>query len=270
MDKFNFNQTGGFPLTTDILNAMQQAYNIFNSLGSLAGNYTIISGCVETGNNVSAGVVYINGELLPFKGGAKISKVKIVEVTEQAGFEDGTKKTVLFKRYVQFGTGVNAIEWRIFKRPDPLLALSKKMALLEEKLKKTVPVGLVAIWDRPASDIPEGWEEHTEMRGKKPLAYNPNDSDYSVLGKNIGKKSHTITEKNLPKIQLKWKKSIGVKVDSWNGRDNLVYSDKDYHWKHKESINRHPLEDIGNTNPTAISNLDPSRIVRFIRFVGFN
>ena len=71
MDNIKFNQTGGFPLDTDILGAMQTSYGLFNQLGSLAGDLTILAGCEEVGNNVSEGIVFIAGEVLPFKGGTK-------------------------------------------------------------------------------------------------------------------------------------------------------------------------------------------------------
>ena len=67
MNKIKFNQTGGFPLSANILDAMQSAYAIFNQLGSLAGNKAIISGCEQLGNNDDDGVIFLNVEILPFK-----------------------------------------------------------------------------------------------------------------------------------------------------------------------------------------------------------
>ena len=63
MNKINFNQTGGFPLSANILYAMQSAYAIFNQLGSLAGNKAIISGCEQLGNTVADGGIFLNGEI---------------------------------------------------------------------------------------------------------------------------------------------------------------------------------------------------------------
>ena len=80
MNKINFNQTGGFPLSTNILDAMQSAYAIFNQLGSLAGNKAIISGCEQLGNTIADGVIFLNGEILPFKGGAIGSSIIIKEI----------------------------------------------------------------------------------------------------------------------------------------------------------------------------------------------
>ena len=91
-------------MSTNILDAVQTAYSLFNHLGSLAGELVIISGCVITGNTVSDGAVYINGELLEFKGGSISTSVVIKEETESRVFEDGATKPVIYKRYAGFGS----------------------------------------------------------------------------------------------------------------------------------------------------------------------
>lgn len=116
MNSLNFNQVGGFPLTTRILDEIQKAYSVFNALGAIAGDKTIISGCVTTGSIVSDGVVFINGEVLEFRAAALQTKVKIIEVVETLVFEDNVAKSVIKTRYVTFGTGVGAMDWVDFKR----------------------------------------------------------------------------------------------------------------------------------------------------------
>jgi len=69
MNRFNFLQTGGLPLDLNVLDQIQTAYKLFNGLGSLAGELTIMKGCILTGSTVSDGIVYINGEVLEFRGG---------------------------------------------------------------------------------------------------------------------------------------------------------------------------------------------------------
>lgn len=129
MNKLNFNQTGGFPLSTNILDAMQEAYSVFNSLGSLAGDKAIISGCVVAGNNVSDGVIYLNGEILPFKGGTLGTTIIIKEDSENRIFEDGATRPVIFKRYVTFGSSTpeKTYQWADFKRIDNLLKLKSDL-----------------------------------------------------------------------------------------------------------------------------------------------
>lgn len=189
MDKLHVNQTGGFPMTTNILNAMQNAYNIFNALGNLAGNFTIISGCVETGSIVSDGVVFINGEVLVFKGGTKISKVRIVENTESKEFEDGSTKTVIFKRFVEFGTGVDAIDWSKFKRYYPYNAINKEVKWVGRSVTQ--------------EELPNNWyiadgnNGTDNILGRFIVGYDSNQVEFNAVGKIDGEKEHKLTIEEL-------------------------------------------------------------------------
>ena len=146
MNNIKFNQTGGFPLDTDVLNAMQTAYHLFNGLGHLAGDFAIISGCEEQGSNVGDGIVFIKGEVLPFKGGAKGDTVIIKEETESRIFEDGNTKPVILRREAIFGTSTpeNSFQWGKFVRTKSLLELeaekatTKALEKLEKDLKKKI------------------------------------------------------------------------------------------------------------------------------------
>lgn len=134
MNQLNFNQVGGFPMTTRILDELQKAFNIFNTLGALSGNMTIVAGCVTTGTNVSDGYVFINGEVFEFRGGSLQTKVKIVEAMETLVFEDGSAKSVIKTRYVTFGIGVDAMDWSEFIRPKNAKELSEIVAELIAEL----------------------------------------------------------------------------------------------------------------------------------------
>lgn len=132
MNKFNFNQSGGFPLETNILDEMQKAYEIFNALGSIAGNFSIISGCEVTGSTAADGFVYINGELLPFVGGTVGANVKIVETVEALEFEDLNTRDVLYTRHATFGTAAVVYTWADFLRPIPTKDLAALFAGIAE------------------------------------------------------------------------------------------------------------------------------------------
>ena len=169
MNKINFNQTGGFPLSTNILEAMQSAYAIFNQLGSLAGNKAIISGCEQLGNTVADGVIFLNGEILPFKGGTIGTSVIIKEESESRVFEDGATKPVIFKKYVTFGSSLpeKTFVWAEFKRVDNLLDLTEKKAeKIEldksikriEKLEEQKPmIGEIKQGIFDLENLPPGW-----------------------------------------------------------------------------------------------------------------
>ncbi len=126
MNTIDFLQTGGFPLETNTLDSMQTAYAIFNKYGAMIGEKTIITGCVQTGGTISNGVIYVNGELLEFIGGTLQQTILIREDVTTAVFEDGLTKPVYRKRYAEFGSGVNAINWSEFTRTKTLKELSEE------------------------------------------------------------------------------------------------------------------------------------------------
>lgn len=116
MNLINFNQIGGFPLSTNILAKLQTAFSIFNALGNIVGDKTIISGCIVNGLNVADGVVYVNGEVLEFRGGLTQTKVIIKEDSENLIFQNGNSYPSIKTRYATFGTGVGAMDWIDFKQ----------------------------------------------------------------------------------------------------------------------------------------------------------
>lgn len=148
MNNINFNQTGGFPLSTNILDAMQEAYQLFNELGEAVGKNCILSGCNTVGVNISDGVVVINGEILPFKGSGNFigARVAVRETIENKIFEDATSKPVIYQRYAQLTTG-EGIPFNSLPRIKPMVELTKA----------AVPVGLISMWSGALRNIPLGW-----------------------------------------------------------------------------------------------------------------
>lgn len=119
MNNINFQQSVGFPLETDILNAMQTAYTLFNALGHIAGEKSILSGCVTVGQNVTDGVIFLNGEVLEFRGGFVQTTIVIQEEITSLEFEDGTFKEVVKVRFATFGVASTSYLWADFKRAYP-------------------------------------------------------------------------------------------------------------------------------------------------------
>lgn len=118
MNKQDFTITNGFPLNQAALDKMQTAYTIFNALGNIVGDKTIISGCTGTGT-VSNGVVYVNGELLEFRGGVQQTTVIIKEDVTNLVYKNGNAYPAVKIRYVQFGSGVGQMNWADFKPGFP-------------------------------------------------------------------------------------------------------------------------------------------------------
>ncbi len=275
MDRIFFNQTGGFPLTTNILNALQKAYNLFNPLGNLAGNYTIISGCKETGSNISDGVVFINGEILPFKGGKKISKCRFRELPEKAAFEDGNKKVVVIKRFVEFGTGPDAFAFSKLKRVDTLLIIMERLNALENAPKFVK--GMILIWGRPANEIPAGFIPYLELAGRVPVGvdkdYNYYDSDNTdrvnyhldTVGRKGGEREHILNISELPNLPSNIYGGLrgnGYPDDAGNSGTSPGS------WEsYAAQTKKISLEDFG-AEGKAHKNMQPYRVVEYIQFIG--
>ncbi|MRJ11711.1 hypothetical protein EDL98_11640 [Ornithobacterium rhinotracheale] len=273
MDKLILNGTNGFPLHTDTLAEAQRAWNIFNAISGITGDLAILQGCEQKGSSVSDGVVVIKGEVLNFKGGAVMPKVVIEEKITERAFKDKNKKPVFATRTAKFGVGSNAYEWSNFKRLKPLsliqeekedktnvTALAEKITKLEKLLKNTIPIGLVAIWDRPANEIPAGWVEHTDLRGRVPAGQGT--GDFATLGAEIGEAKHTLTITEMPRHSHKFKARI-TRDDKGSGTDGTEYSTQTYF-----GLGEGVAIDYQGGD-AAHNNIQPTRIVKFIRFVGF-
>ena len=202
MNIINFNQVGGFPMTTNILGRLQTAFSLFNAFGNIVGDKTIISGCIVAGSNTGSGVVYLNGETFEFRGGATQSKVIIKEEVEVLLYQNNNAYPSVKTRFVQFGTGVGAIDWVDFKRGFPTSSIDtliqRIVALEARPTVGNIPVGLVALWGRAANLIPAGWIEYTALRGRTAVGQNSDDLDYAAVGNFGGAKNKILTIAEIP------------------------------------------------------------------------
>lgn len=218
MNRLNFNQSVGFPLETEILDEMQKAWTVLNALGAIAGNFTIISGCEVVGVNVANGVVFINGEVLEFRGGIVQTDVIIVQTAQLREFEDGNSNEVIYTRYATFGTAAIQWPWTDFKRgfetkeiPAALAfkedktvvdALVGRIEALEAVSTVNVPSGLIAIWGQAANLIPVGWTEYTPLRGRMAVGFDSAIAEFDVLGDFGGAVNKTLSIDELAKIRI--------------------------------------------------------------------
>lgn len=285
MNIVRYKQTGGFPLDTNNLDFLQSSFHILNTLGNLAGDMVIISGCEITGNTVSNGVVYVNKEVLEFRGGSLSANVFIKEEAVSGTFEDGSFKPIEITRYVTFGSSTpeKTFKWEDFKRVDNLIKQGVKNADFEKRIKalenkkSPVPIGLIAIWGKPASEpIPEGWKECADLRGRMPLGWNPDDADFSELLKNAGEKTHQLKVQELPAhrhytisnthgngSQRNYANGLyTAMVNQDNGKDDYMLSGTSV------EPNIAPSSEAGGNQPH--NNMPPYRIIKFIEFVGFD
>lgn len=271
--KFNFNflQTGGVPLTNDLMDMIEESYSIFEVIGDLAGNLTILSGCATIGTSVDPGIVVIDGKLYYFEGGQKIDTVYIQTEEINKTFQDTISKTLVVKTTVKFGTGSGgSYNWSDFQNLDTLRKIVNDLKNKAEKSvvddlelrmraveQKTAPIfnGSIAfIFRLPANQIPVGWKECLDLRGKTVFGWDPNDFDFMTLNLPIGSKTKKIEKTNLPNISLGtniYDKGAGYQDDFSNDNIGLAASGNEVRTK--------PLGD-----GTALDVLNPGRIVMFI------
>lgn len=233
---FNFLQTGGVPLTNDLMSLIEEAYGIFEALGDLAGNFTILSGGEIVGSSVNPGIVAIEGKLYYFEGGQISSTVYIHTEEIQKTFQDTSTKTLIYKKTVKFGTGsVTSYNWSDFVKLETLKAiqikvnnslsindfnqLKNRVEVLELKTAPIINGGIVWAWFKPVADIPAGWKECTDIRGKTIVGLDPNDPDFLNLKGTLGAKKHTLTRPELPDFGMSFQ--LGLEKVGTGNRNAL-------------------------------------------------
>lgn len=286
MNKLHTEHNAGYPFDVAFLAFMQNAYNLFNHFGHLAGNKAIISGCEEVGKTITPGTVFINGELLPFVGGAKDDTVFIKEVTNEVTFDDGFLRPLENIRTAAFGrsTQENTFKWEDFQRVSNLQDLGKNKTdntetkkLLDrieklEKQKQAVPIGLIALWGKPANEIPEGWREYVNLRGKMPIGFDPDYSktttdsqDYGLnqLLKQGGERSHKLTIAEIPSHSHQQGSEA---LHNLFGGGSYV---GERHWGGTSGVGAFTKQNTSTVGGDQHhNNMPPYRVVQFIEYVG--
>lgn len=271
MNKINYNQDGGFRVSTNILSAAQAAYSLFNALGWIAGNLTIIQGCEVTGTIVSDGYVFINGEVLPFKGGGLRTNVIIKETVISYPFQNGTVKPVIHERYAGFGTSTpeNNYLWtdfvRIFDARDiKTFKDSHNTRITNLEGKQAFAIGMVIRYDQPLSVLPPaGWIDFNpeNEQGRVWVARSESDYDFG-LGSTGGEKTHLLKTDELPEHDhLQGSEAL---YNDYGG--GSVVGQRSYPNGDRTAYRNQKTSKTGGNLPH--NNLQPYVAVRYIKYVG--
>lgn len=277
MNKSNYILTGGYPLNAERLQELQTAYSIFNSLGALAGNLTIISGCTLTGTTVGNGVVYINGEVIDFReaDGAGTPDVIIIEEAVNRAFKNGVNKQVHTIRYATFGTADTSWPWSAFKPLDPIVLLMSRLDTLEKKTAVFQSGGGMVFWNKTLAEIPEGWQEVVDWRGRIPAGLDATQPEFNEIGKEGGAKNKTLSVGELPKHSFfTFSPSSTATTNTLNSSTYPVVDSDGTGWGNET----YRIRGSG-TKPTLgkssevggdqqFSLLNPYRVVLFIEYIG--
>ncbi|MWB92998.1 hypothetical protein GON26_01365 [Flavobacterium sp. GA093] len=264
MNKSNFNQTGGYPLKTERLQELQTSFEIFNAFGSLAGNLAIVSGCEIVGSTVKNGFLYIDGELLEFRESALAidSTVVIFEEPVKRFFENDPLREVYTIRYTSFGTAEESWLWTDFKRPIETKSiptdLISRLTLIEKKLAIFQSGGVVFPWFKPVGEIPEGFQEVADMKGRMIIGYDPTQTEFNLIGKNGGLKNKTLSISEMPSHDHTFS---GSNSNS-SGTSNHVITTG----QADEGSGKFGMQPTGGGQ--AFSLLNPYRVAAYIEFIG--
>lgn len=256
MNTTNFVQTGGFPVKAERLQELQTAYSIFNHLGNLAGNLAILSGCNVVGTAVSDGYVFIDNEVIEFKAGTLAENVIIIETASSKEFKNGELKPVHYERYATFGNAETSYAWDDFKRPDPMITLMARLDSVEKKAAVFTAGGGMVLWNKPAAEIPEGWAEVIDWRGRMPVGYDVTQTEFNTMGKIGGAKNKTLSINEMPSHSHEFKINTNAAGDGMPAmeRGNSVVN------------TTYTTESAGNGQSFSIMN--PYRVVMFIEYIG--
>ena len=180
MNNINFKQDGGLPLSTDILDWLQQKIDILQVLAEIKdvkpnnNQGFIISGCNVSGDNVESGYIYAsynggNPELFRFIGGNKEVNgfIELVETKTELLFEDNNCRDVLSVRELKLTSTDTGFPFTSIKEKSTAPtnnALKTEIAELKDVVENLVeenvnsaPKGIIVIWSGTIDKIPKGW-----------------------------------------------------------------------------------------------------------------
>ena len=204
--KYNFTYTGGFPFDQNVLNDVQNGIlNVEAALCGLLGPLVIISGCVVSGGTVSAGIVAINGELLPFTGGTLGTNVIPVEVDTSEAYETGTNACII-TRIAQFGDdGVHYNPWSEFVtgRLDPWQSGDiKEISCNETYITNNFDSTGLGKNLRLGWAICNGNNGTPDKTGSVTAQRKPGDANFGAMGAaTAGAPSVTLSAANIPELE---------------------------------------------------------------------
>ena len=134
MNNLKLDNQGGLLAFQQVLAFMQDTYkSAVAAISKALGNNVIIDGCEVNGANLSPGIIILNGELLPFDGGANLGFFTVQETVQNRLYRDGVQKPLYHIRKA-ITHGSNGVAYSDFSRINNLRTTKDNIADLVAQL----------------------------------------------------------------------------------------------------------------------------------------
>ncbi|MBP4140174.1 hypothetical protein J3495_19090, partial [Flavobacterium sp. P7388] len=80
-----------------------------------------------------------------------------------------------------------------FIRPLEIKTLNARIGLIEKKLAIFQQGGVVFAWFKPLNQIPAGFQEVTNLKGRTIFGYDPDQTEFNLIGKAGGNKNKALS-----------------------------------------------------------------------------
>jgi microcystin-dependent protein len=225
MNNANFTNTGQLSFTQDVLDFLQSAYSgAIAGICAAIGSNVIISGCTVNNGTRAAGIILLNGEILPFAGGNDLANFDVQDVVGQRAYYDGSNKDFSHTRTAvmtaaatatsvpvsQFVTIKNLSAFANFPVPtddgtkagSDTFPTSKALlaALASLPAVAGVPAGAITLWSGAVSAIPAGWALCNGANGTPDLRdrFVVGAGNNYAVGAVGGEATHTLSAAEMP------------------------------------------------------------------------
>ncbi|WP_119789497.1 fibronectin type III domain-containing protein [Flavobacterium anhuiense] len=234
--------------TFEAVKSMQAIEQILKSINLKIDNNTADIFAIEGDiNQAKSDINYIYDSYLPLNGSKAM----------QGDLNLGTHQ--LYLNNLNLGSSSDYLlavnnQNQVVKNSTLLSSLIDRIETLEKRPATAVPIGMIALWGKPAP-FPEGWEEYVPLRGRMPIGLDTNDSTFNTLLNYGGNKQKTLTINEIPPHTHSYDKAI-------SGRGYQTRSDDN-------PLGSNVSETSGSTGGgLPFSLMNPYRVVHFIEYTG--
>ena len=245
-----------YNLTT--FKVIQDSQTIENILKSIEANIDAVEGNI---NQIEGNINLIENNIDEVEENINTIETNIVDIKKNYLLIKGSQLDTSTEDFESSDSSNNSLLLidnvnQVIKSNNLLNSLLGRIAKLEKGT--AVPIGMIAIWGRPASEIPAGWEEYVPLRGRMPVGLNPVDPDFSRLNDFAGSKTKKLEISEMPSHNHSFSR---INSDSNGNGDQYVTTGEG-----DEARGTAGMENTGGGLPFSIMN--PYRVIYFIEYTG--